>query len=311
MRKTALTLLVLCASAFTVACAPKEPLGTISLAVYPDSEQEALGELTRLILEDRGYAVEQRSYESLRAAHRAVARAECDLLWAYEWRVWRQALKHDAASGGAEDLHEQVSAEDAANGVAWISAAPCAQAGTLAVRASHQTLADVKSISSLASHLRQVNPDLVLCRPSTVYDQPGGVDAMVRYYGIALQRDSLVDDSYEGCLGRVSGGTCDITYAVNTDPALAGMDLRLLDDDRGFFQRSYLAVALSGTTLQRHPDLERTIKELAAILSCQTLIDVQRQAMADRTSVEQAARELLEDRRVIGSRRRRPTRVWE
>ncbi|MGC9358764.1 MAG: glycine betaine ABC transporter substrate-binding protein [Anaerolineae bacterium] len=311
MRKIALALLVLCASALTAACASQEPLGTIRLAMYPGSEQETLGELTRLILEDRGYAVKQQSFDSLRAAHNAVARAESDLLWAYEWKVWRQALKHDAASGGAEELHKQVSAEDATDGIMWISAAPCVQAGSLAVRASNMALEDVQSISDLANHLQQVDPDLVLCLPSNGYDQPGGLGAMAHYYSIELPSKNVVEDSYEGCLGRVSRGTSDIAYALNTNPALATMDLRLLDDDRGFFQRSYLAVALSSTTLQRHPDLERTLKELAAVLNCQTLIDVQRQAMTDGTSGEQAARELLEDRRVIGSRRRRPTRVWE
>ena len=311
MRKTALALLVVCASALTAACASQEPLGTVRLAMYPGSEQEALGELTRLVLEDRGYAVEQRPLESLRAAHDAVARTESDLLWAYGWDIWRQALKHDAASGSADDLHEQVAAEDAVNGITWIGTAPCARAGSLAVHVSNVALEDVRSISSLATHLQRVNPDLTLCHPNAGYDQPGGLDAMSRYYGIELRDENVVEDSYRDCLARLSSGTCDMAYAINTDYALADMDLRLLDDDRGFFQRSYLAVALSSTTLQRHPDLERTLKELAAVLGCQTLIDVQRQAMTNGTSMAQAAREMLEDRRVIGSRRRRPTRIWE
>jgi len=311
MRKAAVALLALWALALPVACGSRDSLGTITVALYPGSEQEALGQLTRLVLEDRGYVVQERSYESLSTALSAVERTEADVIWAYEWDVWHQALKHDVTCGGAEELHEQVAAESVTNGVTWVSAAPCVRSGSLAIRASNLALEDVQSISALVTHVQRVNPALVLCQSDTRCEQPGGLDTMIRYYGLELPSGSIVEDSYEGCLGRVSSGTCDVTYALNTDPALADMDLRLLVDDRSFFQRSYLAVALSNATFRQRPDLERTLKELAAVLGCQTLIEVQREAMDDRTSAAQAAQRLLEDRHVIGSRRRRPTRVWE
>jgi len=311
MRKSALTLLAAILLVLPVGCARPDPLGTIILAVPPGTEQETLEQLTRLMLEDRGYSVECRGYESLTAAHAALASGEADLLWAYDWDIWHQALKHDVTCGDAEALFERVSAEDAATGITWVSAAPCLRFGSLAVRATDAALANVHSISGLVAHVRQRDPALSLCDPSPRFEQPGGIGAMMRYYALELRNERIIKDSYDGCAERVVNGECAATYALNTDPGLADRDLRLIDDDRRFFQRSYLSVALSSATLRRHPDLERTLKELAAVLTCRTLTDVQREALGGRATIAKAAQTLLEERRVIGSRRRRPTRVWE
>lgn len=311
MRKSILTLLTLLALMLPAGCARQSTLGTVTLAVYPGNEQEALQQLTRLMLEDREYAVERRTYESLTAAHAALKTGEADLLWAYGWDAWHQALKHDVTCGDAESLFEHVGAEDAANGITWVSAAPCLRFGSLVVRATDEALKDVHSISALVAHVQQKDPELSLCDPSPRFEQPGGIGAMMRYYGLELQSERTFKESYDGCAERVAAGECDVTYALNTDPSLVDRDLRLIDDDRRFFQRSYLSVALSSTILRAYPDLERTLKELSAVLTCQTLIDLQREALGGRTTIAKAAQNLLEDRRVIGSRRRRPTRVWE
>jgi osmoprotectant transport system substrate-binding protein len=303
--------LLMLAALVPLGCVSQPSLGMVRVAVYPGSEQEALGQLTRLMLEDRGYAVELVENDSLIKAHAALSAGEADLLWAYGWDIWHLVLKHDITCGDAEVMLQRITAEDAANGIAWVGAAPCLRFGSVAVRRSDAKLEKVQSISDLVTHLLYQDPALSLCNPSPRSEQPGAVEAMMRYYGLGLRSEKVFNDSYEGCLERVAGEACTAAYALSNDPALVQLDLRLLEDDRHSFQRSYLSFGFSQAALRRYPDAERIVKELAAALSCQTLIDVQLEAESPRTTMATAAKELLEEKRMIGSRRRRPTRAWE
>jgi len=311
MNRNLLAGLLLVAVLLPLGCAAEPTLGTVRVAYYEGTEQEALAQLTRLVLEDRGYGVELVQSESLQQAHEAVAAEEADLLWAYGWDVWHLVLKHDITCGDADLMLERIAAEDAAHGIAWVGAAPCLRYGSLAVRRTDARLEEVRSISDLVAHLRYQDPAVSLCNPSPRSEQPGAVEAMMRYYGLTLRAEKVVYDTYSGCLQRLADADCTASYAQSNDPALATLDLRLLEDDRHSFQRSHLSTGFSQDALRRYPGLERIVKELAAALSCQTLVDVQISAENSRTTMTAAAKAVLEDRRMIGARRRRPTRAWE
>lgn len=311
MKKGGWACLILLAISLPLGCAQQQSLGTVRVAVYTGSEQEALGQLTQHMLEDRGYAVELVETESLALAHEALAAGEADLLWAYGWDIWHLVLKHDITCGDAEVMLQRIAAEDAGNGIAWVGAAPCLRFASIAVHREDAKVENVQSISDLVAHVRYRDPAVSLCNPSPRSEQPGAVEAMMRYYGLELRPENVIQDTYKGCLERVAEETCTATYALNNDPALETLDLRLLEDDRHAFQRSYLGIGFSQAALRRYPDLERVVKELAAVLACQTLIDVQIEAENPRITMANAAKTLLEDRRMIGSRRRRPTRAWE
>ncbi len=311
MNRTLLAGLLLVAILVPLGCAAQPSLGTVRVAYYEGTEQEALAQLTRLVLEDRGYGVELVKNESLLQAHETVAAEEADLLWAYGWDVWHLVLKHDITCGDADLLQQRIAAEDAAHGIAWIGAAPCLRYGSLAVRRADERLKELCSISDLVTHLRYQDPAVSLCNPSPRSEQPGAVEAMMRYYGLALRAEKIIYDTYPGCLARLANSECTASYALSNDPALTTLDLRLLEDDRHAFQRSHLSMGFSQDALRRYPDLERIVKELAAALSCQTLVDVQISAENPHTTMAAAAQAMLEDRRMIGARRRRPTRAWE
>lgn len=91
----------------------------------------------------------------------------------------------------------------------------------------------------------------------------------------------------------IQTGAIQITDAYSTDPELAQYDLQVLEDDQQLFPPYQGAPLLSAALLEKHPELEAIINQLAGQISEQEMSDMNYQVGVEGKSAKEVARAYL------------------
>jgi osmoprotectant transport system substrate-binding protein len=265
------------------------------------TEQVLLGQITLEALRSLGYAVEDRTaLGSADVVRKALSVGSVHVWWQYTGDTWTAHLGHDRPIGDAQALFRLVREEDALNGVAWLSMAPAQHSLGILMLRSRATEMGIGSLSDLARRLQRVDSHIRLCAPRTLYVAPTGVRGLERVYGLRFPEGEMRDlPLFDGYRALVQG-ECDCALGYAMEAALVANDVWLVPDDRGFFLSSNLAVAVRSDTLAAHPDIEPPLRQIAALLTQQTLADLTRQVVVDGQEPDRVAKRFVRDIKLKG-----------
>lgn len=175
----------------------------------------------------------------------------------------------------------------------------------LAVTRAVQERTGVKRLSDLTSH-----PELRLGLTHEFMGREDGYPGLARHYGLRMR--DVRGIQHELAYGAIASGKVDAIDIYTTDAQIAQLDLRILEDDRGFFPR-YDAVWLYRLDLER-----RTPPALTAIARIAGRIDEARMIRANaavvlekRTPAEAAERLLGEALGATGAAPAATANAWD
>lgn len=94
-------------------------------------------------------------------------------------------------------------------------------------------------------------------------------------------------------------GQADVGVVSLTDPRVASLELRVLDDDRRFFPPYQLAAVVREETLREFPRMESLLNHLARQIDSRVVSDLSNRVAIQRQSVEAVAREFLQTEGLI------------
>ncbi len=267
-------------------------------------EQILIGKVTALTLRSHGYQViDKTAMGDPRTVRAALEAGTIDVCWEYTGDTWFVHLGHDQPISDPQGLFEKIRAQDAYHQITWLSMADCQRTQSLVVHADMAEEYNIATISDLKRHIDRVNPDVRLCTPRQFYGLAGGVGGLERVYQFRFREDLVRFMSVREGYQAVSAGECDCALGFSLDSEAQGAALRPLYDDRGFFQRSNLAVALRTPALQQHRDLKWILPEIAALLDQATVAELHYQVTIQGEGAEAVARRFLTQRGMIGPRR--------
>lgn len=216
------------------------------------TEQLILGQILVQALEAAGAEVEDRTNLTGTSTVRAALESgEIDVYYEYTGTAWINILGNEEPVAGSEAQFEAVREADAANGITWF--APASANNTFAIAANEEAV-DEFGVETLSDYAELVNSDpgaATLCSSPEFITRDDGLPGVEETYGFDLPDANVVQLEPALVYQQVGqGATCDFAVVFATDGAIAGQDLTVLEDDRGFFPPYNIAVAMRTETYE-------------------------------------------------------------
>lgn len=262
-------------------------------------EQMVIGKITVLALKSAGYSVVDKTGLGAPSVVRAALEAgSIDVCWEYTGDAWLIHLKHDFPIANPQEAYEKVRAEDALNQLSWLRPAPYQRTLALLMREQDARARGIGSVSDLARYMAQQDPSLRLCVPQELYDKGSGVRGLEKVYRLHFLEEGVrflpLREGYEA----LGSGECDCALGLSGDSDIVMRGLRVLQDDRKFFQASNLAPVVRTPILRELPDLGRALGEISPLLTQEAVAELQRQVAEGDKPQTVARRFLTRSRRI-------------
>ncbi len=172
--------------------------------------------------------------------------------------------------------------------IVWLEPFGLNNTYTLAVTPEVYEKYGVKTYSDLIPYANE----LVFGAEHEFFDRQDGFDGLVDLYGFQFKGEPMKLNAslkYQA-IGR---GDMDVTDAFATDGPIKQYDLKILEDDLGFFPPYHAAPIVRKEVLDKHPELRVVLNMLAGKLDDETMTELNYLVDVEGKAVEQVAKEFL------------------
>lgn len=141
-------------------------------------------------------------------------------------------------------------------------------------------------------------PDLVFGAEHEFFDRQDGFDGLVDLYGLQFKGEPMKLNAslkYQA-IGR---GDMDVTDAFATDGPIKQYNLKILEDDLGFFPPYHAAPIVRKEVLDKHPELKHVLNMLAGRLDDETMTELNYLVDVEGKAVEHVASEFLQSQNLV------------
>lgn len=284
MRKYGLPLLAALALSLGMAQGP------IAIGSKIDTEGSVLAQIIRLLLEQEGITVEDRSgFGTTSVVRAALLAGEIDLYPEYTGTAltfFPDAELPPGISSDAAALYEAVKELDAErNDVVWLGRSPANNTWSIAVPAA---LAEEHALATMADLARYINAggEFKLAASQEFVDRPDALPAFERTYGFEVRDDQLVilaGGNTTQTAAAAARGTDGVNAAMayGTDGALAALGLVALTDPEGAVAIYQPAPIVRGAVVSAYPQLSEVLDPVFAELDEATLSELNGRVAVD------------------------------
>ena len=148
------------------------------------------------------------------------------------------------------------------------------------------------------SELAKVSENLVFGAEHEFFDRQDGYDGLVKLYGMNFKGDPKkmnVSLKYQA----IGSGDIDVTDAFSTDGQIKQYNLKVLEDDQGFFPPYYAAPIIRNKTLEKYPELKEVLNSLAGLIDDSVMTELNYKIDVENKDVEAVAKEFLESNNLL------------
>ena len=167
------------------------------------------------------------------------------------------------AAGGIDDqVYQIVSSEYKKQfNLVWLDQVPFNNTQALGVKRSFSEEKGVTTITQLAA----IAGDLTIVAPSDFVDRPDGLQGLESFYGLKFKDVKSVDPGIR--YQAIEQDQAEVVLAFGTDGQVSGMDLVLLEDDKGLWPPYHVAPVVRQETLDAYPKLADSLNAVAPLLT--------------------------------------------
>lgn len=299
MRRYVLPLLTLVAVSFGFA---QEP---ITIGSKIDTEGSVLAQIIRLLLEQEGIAVEDRSgFGTTSVVRAALLAGEIDLYPEYTGTALTFFPDADLAEGvstDAQQLYQSVKELDLErNDVVWLGRSPANNTWAIAVPSALAQEHGLATIADLADYIN-AGGAFKLAASQEFVDRDDALPAFERTYGFEVTGDQLVilaggnTTQTETAAARGTDGV-NAAMAYGTDGALSALGLVALTDPAGAVAIYQPAPIVRGAVAAAYPQLAEILDPVFGELDEATLSELNGRVAVEGENPAVVAREFLTSR---------------
>ena len=268
---------LLLAAVLSIPAQAAEP-GKIVVASKIDTEGALLGNIVIVLLQDHGYAIENRiEIGTTKIVRQALVSGQVDIYPEYTGNgAYFFHLENDPVWTDAKAGYETVRKLDAErNDLVWLTPAPVNNSWAIAISSA---FSEANHLTSLDDFARYANSGgrVKLAASAEFVESPFGLPAFQRTYGFDLKQSQLLvlaggdtSATIRAAAEGISGVNAAMSYS--TDGAIATLKMVVLDDPKGAQTVYAPCLVIRGAVLREHPDLEAILDPPFAALSIDTL----------------------------------------
>lgn len=178
--------------------------------------------------------------------------------------------------------------------IVWLEPLGFNNTYTLAITPEVAAQYPMETFSDLAAYA----PNLVFGAEHEFFDRQDGFDGLIAEYGLNFKGEPLkmvVALKYQA----IGQGDMDITDAFSTDGQLQQFNLKVLEDDKGFFPPYHAAPIIRKATLDAHPELEEVLNLLAGRIDDERMAALNYAADVEGRPTEEVATQFLTEEGLI------------
>lgn len=226
----------------------------------------------------------------------ALEKGDIDLYVEYTGTGLKDVLKEESEAGeSAGSVYERVKkGYEEQFEVTWLEPLGFENGYTLAY--SKDNAYDAETYSDIAAVSREKK--VVFGAPHAFYERKGdGYEDLVEVYDFSFSQTKSLDPNvmYEA----VKSGEVDLIPAFTTDSRIQLFDLGTTKDDLAFFPKYDAVPVVRQETLEKFPDLEKVLNELAGQITEEDMLKMNARVDIDQEKPEDVAREFLIEKGLI------------
>lgn len=189
-----------------------------------------------------------------------------------------------------DEAYRVVSEEfDKQFGIKWLE--PLGLNNTYAIAVSNEVYEKygIETYSDLA----KVSKDLVFGGGYEFHNRQDGFEGLVALYGMEFKGEPKkmeISLKYKA----IGNGDMDVTDAFATDGPIREYNLKVLEDDKGFFPPYYASPIIRNETLEKYPELEGLLNELGGRIDDATMTELNYLVDVEGQEIEAVAKEFLQ-----------------
>lgn len=265
------------------------------------TEQVILGYIAELALEAAGaQAIDLTNINGSNSSRYALIDGQIDLQWEYTGTGWLSYLGHDKPLPTEQEQYEAVRKEDLAeNGIVWLPYSELNNTYAFATTEAYAEKHNLRTTTDMTNFLKQ-NPDqAVFCVETEFASRPDGMPGVQKTYGFPVTTAKTFGTG--AIYSAVANGTCNFGEVFTTDGRIAGLHLRVLEDDKQFFPQYNAAVTLRKDFYDRYPQIADVMVPIAKALNNQEMIELNKQVDVDGRDAAKVARDWMVEKGFISS----------
>jgi len=228
------------------------------------TEQIIVGELMRLLLEDRGFDVELSTGMSTTILREALLGGDIDLCMEYTGTGWLTHAGMEYDGELPEEMYQLIKEYDEDNDIMWLDPIWNNNTYTLAVSRAFAEEHELVTISDLAEFVEERDGRVRIAVTIEFATRPDGLSALQDLYEFQFD-PAYVTAALAGVhLQFMIREDVEVGNPFGTDPQIIEFDWVVLEDDRMFWPPYDLSPNVRAEVLEEHPELADILGELTA-----------------------------------------------
>ncbi|MBR9959027.1 glycine betaine ABC transporter substrate-binding protein [Cronobacter sakazakii] len=267
------------------------------------TEQHILSAMTVLYLQKKGFQVEPRTNIATVISRNAMINKQVDMTWEYTGTSLI-IFNHINKRMTPEETYNTVKKLDAKLGLVWLKPASMNNTYAFAMQRKRAEEEHISTISQLAEKVEQVrktDPDnnWMLALDLEFYGRSDGMKPLQQAYNMPLDRPQIRQMDPGLVYNAIRDGFVDAGLVYATDGRVKGFDLKVLEDDKGFFPSYAVTPVVRKDTLATNPGLEEALNTISGLMDNETITTLNAKVDIDHQTPQQVARDFLRDKGLL------------
>ncbi len=273
------------------------------LATKSFTEQHILSALTVLYLQKKGFQVEAKTNIATVISRNAMINKQVDMTWEYTGTSLI-IFNHINKRMSPQQSYDTVKRLDARLGLVWLKPADMNNTYAFAMQRKRADAEHISTMSQMAAkieHIRQTDPDnnWLLGLDLEFAGRSDGMKPLQEAYNMPLDRPQIRQMDPGLVYNAIRDGFVDAGLIYTTDGRVKGFDLKVLEDDKGFFPSYAVTPVVRKDTLDANPGLEQAFDTLTSLLNNDVITTLNARVDIEHQTPQQVARDFLKQKGLL------------
>ncbi|MCA1325434.1 glycine betaine ABC transporter substrate-binding protein [Herbaspirillum sp. alder98] len=262
------------------------------------TEQLLLSNMTAQYLRAKGYQVDLKNGLGSTLMRQAQETGQLDIVWEYTGTSLI-VYNHVNEKLDPQETYQRVKQLDEKRGLVWLDESALNNTYAFAMP---QKLAEELGINSLQDLADRINADdaegdgrqHLVGVDYEFASRPDGLGPMQQLYGFSLSRSEVKQMDPGLVYTALKNEQLFVGLTYSSDGRIKGFDLKLLDDDKGYFPAYKATPVVRSKTLEANPKLAEQLNALAAKIDTEKMTEMNKRVDIDQEAVSRVAADFLQ-----------------